>query len=728
MKYNVIVVGSGFAGTTMSERLSTDPSNQILVIDKRNHIAGNMFDFVNEDNILIHKYGPHLFHTNNKKVYNYVLKFGKWYNYEHKVLVNIFDRLIILPFNFNSIDQCYDKQKAKKIKNILINEYGTNHKISILNLLKSTNEEIKQLAIYVYNNIYLNYTMKQWSSSLNEVDSNVLSRVPIHLSSDNRYFQDNYQILPEISYQHIIGNMLQKPNIHLELNTDSSKVIKINNNKIYFNNQEFKGKLFYTGSIDELLAYKYGELPYRSLVFKSTTIGQELFQPVAIVNYPNRETRFTRITEYKHFALTKYNFDKTTIVKEYPCAYKRNKNVPYYPIEISKNISLYNKYAKKLSTVDNLYLIGRLAEYKYYNMDEVISKALNLYEVVKKIPSKVSIIVPIYNMEQYIKACFDSLLKQTFKEIEIWAINDGSTDNSHQIIEEIAEKDNRVRVINKANGGYGSVLELAIKNITTDYFIICDPDDYMEPNAVEVLYKTAVANKVDLVYGKFYHVNETGVKSPVEFSTFFGPIANKIYNQELDRFVFLPVSPHAKLYKTAIVKGLSFPLKTNYTDALLYYFALSKANNLFFVNEYLANYYINRLGNTHTDENPNIFKSYKVVADNIVKQVDLRKHKYAVFGLFLYNWYVLIKLSYQTAGIRKNKVHYLYKMYQNLMPYSSLLDEIPEFNLDLKNFKNEILDISTYQITINKMLDNSVETEKLFFDEVAKLNDTSQID
>jgi len=725
VKYNVIVIGCGFAGATMAEKLSADSSNNILVIDQRNHIAGNMHDYVDENNILVHKYGPHLFHTNNKKIYDYLMQFGEWYNYEHQVKGMVDKKLIPIPFNLNSIDEAFDKETAERLKNILIKEYDMNNKVSILELLKHENKNIKELANYIYEKIFLHYTLKQWNLKPNEIDSKVLERVPIYISFDNRYFQDEYQILPKNGYTKIIENMLNKPNIQIKLNTNATDLIKIINNKIYFEGQAFDGKVIYTGSIDELLKYKYGTLPYRSLKFKSETITQKEFQPVTTVNYPSRDIEHTRITEYKHLALEQDNSEKTTIVKEYPCHYDKDseeRNIPYYPIELTCNQELYNKYKEELSKIPNLYLLGRLAEYKYYNMDEVINSALNLYELVKEEKPKVSIIVPVYNVEQYLRKCLDSLVNQTFKDIEIWTINDGSPDNSQAIIDEYCQKDRRIKSIIKENGGYGSVLEYAIKNITTDYFLICDPDDYLEDNAVELLYNSASKNEAELIYGKFYHLYNDGKKEAFDFSSFFVPEADTVYNENLDRFVFIPVSPHAKLYKTNTLKDLSFPKKVHFTDVLLYYYALSKIKSLAFVDEYLAYYLINREGNTHTDMNPRIFDSHKIVVEHIINQCDLASNKYAVFGLLFYNWYVLVKLGYQSEEVKKEKIECIYKMYQELMPSKNLLDSVPEISQTVKELKDSLLNDELYKDTIDNMINNQKETEKLFFEEVMKLN------
>ena len=387
MKYDYIVVGAGFAGATIAERVANDLDKKVLVIDKRNNIGGNMYDFVDENGILIHKYGPHLFHTNLKNVYDYLMNFGEWFNYEHRVLGMVNNHLVPIPFNITSIKESFDSDKATKLVEKLKQEFGTDKKNPILELRKSKDTEINELAEYIYKYVFLYYTMKQWGQTPEEIDPNVTNRVPVYISLDDRYFQDTYQCMPRGGYTKIFEKMFENKNIDVKLGTNAKDLISFEGNQIMYNGEKFDGKVIYTGAIDELFDYEYGDLPYRSLIFDFETINKEYYQKVGTVNYPTKEDKFTRITEFKHMTMENPKTDKTTIMREYPCAYDRHSekaNIPYYPIVNDENMNLYNKYLEKASNIKGLYLIGRLAQYKYFNMDLVINEALKLFDELKE--------------------------------------------------------------------------------------------------------------------------------------------------------------------------------------------------------------------------------------------------------------------------------------------------------------------------------------------------------
>jgi UDP-galactopyranose mutase len=377
--FNYIVVGSGFAGSVIAERIANALNQKVLIIEKRNHIGGNCYDYRDENNIIVHKYGPHLFHTDYKEVFDYLSNFTDWYIYHHKVLAFVDGKKVPLPFNLNSIYEVFPQELAKRLEVKLIEKYGYGTKIPILELLKEEDQDLKFLANYVYEKIYKNYTMKQWGLKPEEISPQVTARVPIYVSRDNRYFTDKYQGVPKDGYTKIFERMLNHPNIKIMLNTDFKEVISIDfeNKKIYFLGQEFKGKLIFTGMIDELFNFKYGFLPYRSLDLRFETIEQEYYQEAPVINYPN-DYDFTRITEFKHIHPVKS--DKTTILKEYPKAYQPNVDIPYYPVFTKENQELYNKYKEEADKFENLVLVGRLAEYRYYDMDDVVKRALEVFE------------------------------------------------------------------------------------------------------------------------------------------------------------------------------------------------------------------------------------------------------------------------------------------------------------------------------------------------------------
>lgn len=380
--YDAIVVGCGFAGATIAERLANGMSKKVLMLEKREHIGGNMFDYVDSNGVITHKYGPHLFHTNLDNVYKYVIQFGDWFSYEHRVLGKIKDKLVPIPFNLTSIKECFSEKKASKLEQILLEEFGVDKKIPILELRNHEDKDINELAEFIYENVFLYYTMKQWDQKPDEIDPAVTNRVPVYVSYDDRYFQDKYQIMPLGGYTEIFKKMLENnSNIDIELGVDAKKILDFRDGRVYVDDEEYKGLVIYTGAIDELFDYKYGELPYRSLKFEFETKNMEYYQPVGTVNYPTKEDKFTRITEYKHMTSPSCDSDKTTIMREYSCKYERDRDMtPYYPINNDDSREIYGKYLEETSKYENLYLLGRLAQYKYYNMDLIINEALKLFD------------------------------------------------------------------------------------------------------------------------------------------------------------------------------------------------------------------------------------------------------------------------------------------------------------------------------------------------------------
>ena len=379
MKFDYIIVGAGLSGCVIAEQLAKSENKKILIIEKRNHIAGNCYDFRDENNILIHKYGPHIFHTNNEKVWNYISQFTEWENYQHQVLGSVDGMLIPIPFNINSINKCFPKSMSKKIEAKLLEKYQYETKIPILQLMKENDDLLKTFADFIYNKIFLGYTVKQWNLKPEELDKSVTARIPVFISRDNRYFQDKYQGIPKFGYTKIIENMIDKPNIHLLLNTNFFDI----KNELQYD------KLIFTGMLDEYFNYEYGKLPYRSLRFEFETIELSPkfnhYQQVAQVNYPN-EYDFTRITEFIHFKQYFYNksynknYNKSVIAKEYPIPYTNNNEIPYYPIPQKENNELANKYKNLTKSLKNIIFLGRLADYSYYNMDQTIERALIVAE------------------------------------------------------------------------------------------------------------------------------------------------------------------------------------------------------------------------------------------------------------------------------------------------------------------------------------------------------------
>ncbi len=376
--FDYLIVGSGFAGSVIAERIANVLNKKVLIIEKRNHIGGNCYDYKDENGIIIHKYGPHLFHTNDKQVFDYLSNFTDWNIYHHKVLAFIDGKKVPIPFNFNTIEQLFPSTLAKKLQEKLLSRYKYGSKVPILELKKEEDKDLKFLADFVYEKVFKNYTAKQWNMKPEDIDPEVTARVPVFIGKDDRYFNDKYQAIPKDGYTKIFERMLKHPNIKLMLNTDYKEVIDIDfeNKKIYFFGNEFKGKLIFTGMIDELFNYKFGKLPYRSLDLRFETIEKEQFQEVATVNYPN-DYNFTRITEFKHIHPAKT--EKTTILKEYPKEYKEG-DTPYYPVFTPENRQKYNQYRELLTDFEQIVPVGRLADYRYYDMDDIVKKALEVFE------------------------------------------------------------------------------------------------------------------------------------------------------------------------------------------------------------------------------------------------------------------------------------------------------------------------------------------------------------
>ncbi len=377
-KYDVIIVGSGFAGSTLARKFAED-QKKVLIYEKRSHIAGNMYEEVLDNGVRVHKYGPHIFHTNNKKVFDFLKQYGEWYFYEHRVVGKINNILVPIPFNFRSLELLYNQEESQKIKDKLKEIYPDQKKVSILDLINNSDETIKKFGEFVYKNVFENYTAKQWNIPISEIDKSVINRVPVILGYDDRYFQDQYQYMPKQGYTKLFERLLDHENIEIQLSTNALDDLSIQEDQIYWKGEKFSGIVIYTGQIDELFDYKFGVLPYRSLDLVFENYDMNYYQSSSVVNYPNEE-KFTRITEFKYFS-NQLIPKATTILKEYPKKYQIQEDcIPYYAIIDDENREKYNQYDELVQKIPNLYMCGRLAEYKYYNMDTVIERALELYE------------------------------------------------------------------------------------------------------------------------------------------------------------------------------------------------------------------------------------------------------------------------------------------------------------------------------------------------------------
>ncbi len=372
-----IIVGAGFAGAVVARELA-EAGGKVLVVEKRAHIGGNCYDEYDESGVLIHTYGPHLFHTDNELVFDYLSRFCRWQPYQHKVLAEVDGKQVPVPFNLNSIEMLFPALLAAELSEKLVARFGFGSKVPILRLRQSKDEKLQFLADYIYEKIFLGYTVKQWGCKPEDIDPEVMSRVPVLVSRDDRYFQDRFQAVPATGYSKLFAKMLAHPDIHILLNTDYRDVLSFNQNSgaIKLFGHDFTGKMFFTGMVDELFSFKFGELPYRALDFSFETFSNDSYQDAAVVNYPSLY-KFTRITEFKKITFQDVA-GKTVILREFPCAFERaDKNsVPCYPILQAEGQEMYKQYKEHSLAFNNLVLLGRLAEYRYYDMDDIVERAL----------------------------------------------------------------------------------------------------------------------------------------------------------------------------------------------------------------------------------------------------------------------------------------------------------------------------------------------------------------
>jgi len=382
MKFDALVIGAGYAGAVAARQLA-EGGKKVLVLERRDHIGGNAYDCLDKAGVLIHQYGPHIFHTNDKEVYDYLSRFTQWREYPHRVVANIPGEgelagqrvQMPVPFNLTSLETAYGLEKGKQLGEKLIAAYGAEKKVTILELRQNEDPEIRQVADYVYEHVFVHYTMKQWGQTPEQIDPNTTARVPVFLSRDDRYFQDTYQGMPLNGYTPMFEAMLDHPNIQVRLGVDTIPMLGLDGEKLTVEGEEFAGPVIFTGQVDELFGHKFGPMPYRTLDFGFETLDQDCFQSHGTVNY-TVDQPYTRITEFKHMTGQQLA-GKTTIVKEFSRAYTgAPEETPYYAIINPENNALYQQYKTEADKFSNLYLLGRLAEYKYYNMDAIVARAL----------------------------------------------------------------------------------------------------------------------------------------------------------------------------------------------------------------------------------------------------------------------------------------------------------------------------------------------------------------
>ena len=400
--YDTIVVGAGFAGAVAARELAERGGEKVLVLESRDHVGGNCYDEPDRYGILVHVYGPHIFHTNSERAYKYLSRFTDWIDYSHEVVARVGDEEIPVPFNLNTLRQVFPED-ADELEALLVSTFGEGARVPILKLREAEDERLRKIADYVYQNIFLKYTMKQWGKKPEEIDPSVSGRVPVVISHDDRYFQDRWQGMPKDGYTALFEKMLDHEGITVKTGVDAHDRISIDGDKIWVDDalfsgeagagvdrpaggdaglvaerhmSEFRGRIIYTGLPDEFFDCRFGRLPYRSLKFDVEHVDKDRFQSHAVVNYTVSED-FTRISEFK-LMTGQEELSGTTIMREYPFAYTGGEGeIPYYAINNPENDALYARY-KELADQAGVILLGRLAEYKYYNIDAIVDHALEV--------------------------------------------------------------------------------------------------------------------------------------------------------------------------------------------------------------------------------------------------------------------------------------------------------------------------------------------------------------
>jgi len=361
--YDWLIVGAGFAGSVLAERIATQRGERVLVIDRRDHIAGNAFDAYDEAGVLMHRYGPHIFHTNSQAIFDHLSQFTDWRFYEHRVLGEVDGRLVPIPINLDTVNKLYDLDLTSEE----LEDWFAARAEPVEEIRTSEDVVVSKVGRELYEKFFRGYTRKQWGLDPSELDKSVTARVPTRTNRDDRYFTDEFQFMPKHGYTRMFQKMLAHPNIHVMLQTDYRDVREVIPHR----------RVIYSGPIDEFFEFRFGRLPYRSLKFKHVTLDQPRFQPVGTVNYPQTKD-YTRISEYKH--LTGQEHPKTTITYEYPSA----EGDPYYPVPKPENQELFKKYEQLALATQDVWFVGRLATYRYYNMDQIVGQALATFRRIQE--------------------------------------------------------------------------------------------------------------------------------------------------------------------------------------------------------------------------------------------------------------------------------------------------------------------------------------------------------
>ncbi len=361
--FDWLIVGAGFAGSVLAERLASQRGERVLVVDKRSHIGGNAYDRTDDNGLLIHQYGPHIFHTNAQSIVDHLSKFTAWRPYEHRVLAEVDGKLLPIPINLDTVNQLY----GLSLKEDEVEAFFAAHAEPVEQIRTSEDVVVARVGRDLYEKFFRGYTRKQWGLDPSQLDKSVTARVPVRTNRDDRYFNDTFQMMPLHGYTRMFEKMLAHPDIHVLLQTDYADIRDVIPHR----------RVIYTGPVDEYFGYRYGRLPYRSLRFEHVSLDKEWHQPVAVVNYPQTQD-YTRVTEYKH--LTGQRHAMTALTYEYPSA----EGDPYYPIPMETNAELYRRYDALARATPDVWFVGRLATYRYYNMDQVVGQALSTFQKIQQ--------------------------------------------------------------------------------------------------------------------------------------------------------------------------------------------------------------------------------------------------------------------------------------------------------------------------------------------------------
>jgi UDP-galactopyranose mutase len=361
--FDSLVVGAGFAGSVLAERLASQRNEKVLIIDRRPHIGGNAYDHYDDAGVLVHRYGPHIFHTNSQAIFDHLSQFTEWRPYEHRVRAAVDGQLLPIPINLDTVNRLY----GLSLTSAELDGFFAARAEAVAEIRTSEDVVVSKVGRDLYEKFFRFYTLKQWGVEPSQLDKSVTARLPVRTDRDDRYFTDTFQFMPAHGYTRMFERMLEHPNITVMLGADFRQIRR----------EVSYRRLVYTGPIDEYFDHRFGRLPYRSLRFRHVSLEKEWHQPVAVVNYPQTED-YTRVTEYKH--LTGQTHPKTSITYEYPS----DEGDPYYPVPRPENAALYKRYEQLALATPNVWFAGRLATYRYYNMDQVVGQALSLFNRIER--------------------------------------------------------------------------------------------------------------------------------------------------------------------------------------------------------------------------------------------------------------------------------------------------------------------------------------------------------